>query len=143
VALAGADKPMTADAIARDRAVPKTYLTVILAQLRRAGLVQSRRGRIGGYTLARSPKTISLAEIVRAVDEAVDRPVDTEDDLNDTYQMLRESLVGLLDTVTVAQLLEGNVPKQVQRLAAHIHNGNASDSSGVTRKQTRLSPRAQ
>ena len=121
VALAAADKSLTAAEIARERNVPKTYLTVILAQLRRNGLVQSQRGRTGGYLLAKDPATVSLAEVLRAVDETVDRPIDlTDRGLNPTYQVLRESLVGLLDTVFVADLVAGIVPDQIRKLATHL-----------------------
>jgi Rrf2 family protein len=137
VALAGSAKPLTADAIARERAIPKTYLTVILAQLRRAGLVRSRRGRTGGYSLEKDPAEISLAEVLRAVDETVDRPIDlTDTGLNQTYQVLRGSLVGLLDTVSVAELLAGTVPDQIRELSTHV-NGNKP----VKRTRRRLSPR--
>jgi Rrf2 family protein len=137
VALAAAEEPLTADVIARDRAVPKTYLTVILAELRRAGLVRSRRGRTGGYTLAKSPADISLAEVLRAVDGTVDRPIDlTDAELNPTYQVLRGSLVGLFDTISVAQLVAGTVPDQIRELAAHV-NG----STPVKRRRKPLLPR--
>ncbi|MDX6286534.1 MAG: hypothetical protein QOG53_2019 [Frankiales bacterium] len=121
VAIAAADRPLTADAIARERQVPKTYLTVILAQLRRAGLVNSRRGRTGGYSLTKLPALISVAEVLRAVDETVDRPIDlTDKGLNQSYQVLRGSLVGLLDTVSIADLAAGTVPEQIRELAAHF-----------------------
>jgi Rrf2 family protein len=139
VALAGSAKPLTADTIARERAVPKTYLTVILAELRRGGLVRSRRGRTGGYSLAKDPAEISLAAVLRAVDETVDRPIDlTDAALNPTYQVIRGSLVGLLDTVSVAELLAGTVPEQIRDLAAHV---NGSQPTPVTRTRKRLSPR--
>ncbi len=45
--------------------LPPKFLTVILSQMRRAGLVETMRGRDGGYWLARPPAEISYGEIVR------------------------------------------------------------------------------
>ncbi|GGI03499.1 hypothetical protein GCM10011354_04350 [Egicoccus halophilus] len=59
----------TARAIAAEMAVPATYLPALLAELVRAELVVSVAGRSGGYELARAPETISLLEVIEAVDE--------------------------------------------------------------------------
>jgi len=48
--------------------IPKKFLDLIFFELRRHGLVQSTRGREGGYSLARPAAEISIAAIVRAVD---------------------------------------------------------------------------
>jgi Rrf2 family iron-sulfur cluster assembly transcriptional regulator len=54
--------------IAERTALPQPYLEQILLSLKGAGLVRSKRGVGGGYVLARSPSTITLAEVVAAVD---------------------------------------------------------------------------
>jgi Rrf2 family transcriptional regulator, cysteine metabolism repressor len=54
--------------IAEAQAIPLRFLEIILHQLRRAGFVQSRRGAMGGYLLARQPETITVGEIVRFVE---------------------------------------------------------------------------
>ena len=51
--------------IAQAQNLPAKFLTVILSQMRRAGLVETMRGREGGYWLARPPGEISYGEIVR------------------------------------------------------------------------------
>jgi Rrf2 family cysteine metabolism transcriptional repressor len=48
--------------------VPANYLVQILSDLRNGGLILSRRGKKGGYILARSPDTITLYDIVVVVD---------------------------------------------------------------------------
>lgn len=48
--------------------VPANYLVQILNELRNAGLIQSRRGKQGGYILARPPAEITIADIIRAID---------------------------------------------------------------------------
>ena len=54
--------------ISADQNIPKKFLDLIFFELRRHNLVQSTRGREGGYSLARPAAEISIAAIVRAVD---------------------------------------------------------------------------
>jgi len=54
--------------IAAANAIPKKFLDAILGELRTAGLVHSKKGRGGGYVLAKSPIDIMVGEIVRALD---------------------------------------------------------------------------
>jgi len=54
--------------LARIEAVPANYLVQILGELRTGGLIVSRRGKQGGYALARPPEAISLHEVVTLVD---------------------------------------------------------------------------
>jgi Rrf2 family transcriptional regulator, cysteine metabolism repressor len=48
--------------------VPANYLVQILNELRNAGLILSRRGKQGGYILARAPSEITIADIIKAID---------------------------------------------------------------------------
>jgi Rrf2 family protein len=57
--------------ISTEQNIPKKFLDLIFFELRRHGLVQSTRGREGGYMLARPAAEISIAAIVRAVDGAL------------------------------------------------------------------------
>ena len=57
--------PVQLAEIAEAQNLPAKFLTVILSQMRRAGLVETLRGREGGYWLARPPSEISYGEIVR------------------------------------------------------------------------------
>lgn len=54
--------------LAEAEAVPANYLVQILSELRMGGLIVSRRGKQGGYALARAPETVSLYEIVTVID---------------------------------------------------------------------------
>ncbi|WP_424931853.1 RrF2 family transcriptional regulator [Amaricoccus macauensis] len=54
--------------IAKRSGAPKRFLEHILLDLKRAGLIGSRRGRNGGYELIKEAKTISLAEVLRLID---------------------------------------------------------------------------
>lgn len=57
--------------LARAEAVPSNYLVQILNELRTAGLIVSRRGKQGGYALARNPGEITLYDIIKAVDGTI------------------------------------------------------------------------
>ena len=57
--------PVQLSEIAEAQNLPPKFLTVILSQMRRAGVVETLRGREGGYWLARPPSEVSYGEIVR------------------------------------------------------------------------------
>lgn len=57
-----------ARAIAEEMAIPSSYVPQIMAELVRAGLVDSLAGRTGGYSLARSPEQTSLLDVIEAVE---------------------------------------------------------------------------
>jgi Rrf2 family protein len=54
--------------VARRKKIPQKYLEQILLSLKNAGLLVSKRGAGGGYSLSRPPENISLGEIIRAVE---------------------------------------------------------------------------
>ena len=68
LAEADIDKPLMIGAIAKRQHIPAKFLALILLELKRFGLVQSRRGRQGGYLLGRPPADISFADIIRETD---------------------------------------------------------------------------
>jgi len=53
--------------ISKKQDIPIKYLVQILIQLKRIGLVMSRRGKDGGYNLSRPPNKISLGEVIRQI----------------------------------------------------------------------------
>jgi Rrf2 family protein len=62
-----ADMVMIADIAEREN-VPRKFLEAILVDLRKRGLLDSKRGKYGGYRLAKPPEAISFGEIIRIVD---------------------------------------------------------------------------
>lgn len=66
------DRPVTLADISRCQDISLSYLEQLFAKLRRAGLVCGVRGPGGGYRLARAAATITIADIISAVDERVD-----------------------------------------------------------------------
>ena len=68
IELARASGQVTAGELAVQADAPRKFLEAILLTLARQGLISSRRGKFGGYLLARDPGAISFAEIIRLVD---------------------------------------------------------------------------
>jgi len=64
--------PIPIDQIAVRQGLPVRYLEQLLLTLRRVGILQSKRGMKGGYTLAKPPAEITLGAILRAVDGPVE-----------------------------------------------------------------------
>jgi Rrf2 family protein len=64
----GGREPLMIADIAKEAQVPRKFLEQILLSLKRRGIVQSVRGRAGGYRLGRSAKEISFADVIRETD---------------------------------------------------------------------------
>lgn len=71
IAAYGGGAPVPLSDVARRQVLSVSFLEQVFGQLRRAGLVESRRGAKGGYVLARAADQVSLADVVAAVDETV------------------------------------------------------------------------
>jgi Rrf2 family protein len=120
--------PTKGEAIAQAQVIPLNFLENILADLRNAGLVASRRGAEGGYWLARPAAEITLADVIRAVDGPLAnvrgvRSEQLEYDgsarrLLDVWVAVRASLRGVLEQVTLADVVSGKLPTDVAKLAA-------------------------
>src|SRR5829696_356474 len=112
--------PLRADAIARAQAIPSKFLENLLADLRRARLVANQRGADGGYRLAREAESITLADIIRAVDGPLagvrdEAPEDVAyagpaTSLRDVWIALRASMRAVLETTTLADVATGRLP---------------------------------
>lgn len=125
VATAGGE-PVRADAIARAQSIPAKFLENLLVDLRRAKLLVSQRGQGGGYRLARAASTVSLADVIRAVDGPLAgvRDLAPEDvtyegaasSLRDVWVALRASMRAVLEATTLADVATGKLPASVRRL---------------------------
>src|SRR5437867_3918968 len=65
------DGPMSIAAVAKESSVPYAYLEQLIVPLRKAGLVESKRGAQGGYQLTRSPELIGVGVIYRVMEGPV------------------------------------------------------------------------
>jgi Rrf2 family protein len=62
------DVPVQISEIAESEKIPRKFLEAILLELKKTGIVRSHRGRQGGYSLGRSAKEISFADVLRVTD---------------------------------------------------------------------------
>lgn len=115
-----------AEDLATAQGLPVKFLENILVDLRRAGLVTSRRGSEGGYRLARPATEVTLASVIRAVDGPLaevrgERPEAAAYEgaavhLRDVWIAVRASVRSVLEAVTLAQVVEGQLPRKVRAL---------------------------
>jgi len=123
-----AEWPATAERVAQAQDIPLNFLENILVQLRHAGIVDSRRGPDGGYLLARPAEDIAVADVIRAIDGPLagvsgERPETLEYSgaaapLRETWIAVRASLRAVLEQVTLADLVTGDLPEHVRELTS-------------------------
>lgn len=97
------------ESLARVEAVPATYLVQILGELRNGGLVTSRRGKQGGYSLARPPAEITLLDVVTLVEGDILEiaPVaegESSRRVTQAWREVRASLIGVCRELTLEKL---------------------------------------
>jgi Rrf2 family protein len=123
----GGDVAVKAEVIATRQDISLKYLLDILRDLKRAELVRSKRGPDGGFTLSRPASEISLADVFRAVDgplaDVHDQSLrglsypEPAEALPVVWMAIRGSLRRVLETVSVAELVSGELPAEVVELA--------------------------
>jgi len=72
LALHYGNSPVTIQKLAKQADIPLKFLEQILLDLKRGGFAESRRGKIGGYLLARPPSQIKLGEVVKFIDGPIE-----------------------------------------------------------------------
>ncbi len=123
----GGTESVKAETIATHQGISIKYLLDILRDLKRAELVRSKRGPDGGFALSRPASEISLADVFRAVDGPL---ADVHDEslrgleypapvqaLPFVWMAIRGSLRRVLETVSVADLVSGDLPPSVVELS--------------------------
>src|SRR3954454_23344905 len=114
------DKVVRIQTISDQQKIPKRFLEQILNDLKSAGFVNSRRGPVGGYRLARRPEEITLAAVVRHIEGALapvscvsERfyekctcPDETTCGIRNVMKEVREAIVKILENTTVADLCQ-------------------------------------
>ena len=124
--------PVTLAGISERQDISLSYLEQLFGKLRRHHLVDSVRGPGGGYTLAKSLDTVSVADIIRAVDEPVDATQcggkeNCHDEhrcmTHDLWTSLNKKIYEYLDSVTLAELVSKQQEKQKIATVAESHRG--------------------
>ncbi|HLG50409.1 MAG TPA: Rrf2 family transcriptional regulator [Chloroflexota bacterium] len=105
--------PVQSHDIAQKQGIPEPYLNQLLTQLRKAGLIVSRRGPGGGHSLARPANEVTIAELITAlegslwpIEEGTEQRRTTCYALRELLQELSQQAEQLLRSRTLADLLE-------------------------------------
>jgi Rrf2 family protein len=124
---AAGEGPTKGEAMAEAQGIPARFLENILAELRHAGLVLSQRGAEGGYRLARPASEISIADVIRAVEGPLasvrSEPAEELDytgsavPLRDVWLALRVNIRAVLEEVSLADVVAGELPRPVSEAA--------------------------
>lgn len=121
IALAGADSLMIAE-IAEQQRIPRKFLEQILLDLKRHGIVASRRGRLGGYALLARPDQITFGRILRLIDGPIaplpclsriayrrcpDCKSEASCEIRRVFAGVAKSARAVLDRTTIAEAISG------------------------------------
>ena len=116
--------PVKAEEIAARQTIPLRFLLNILGELKVGRLVESRRGTVGGYWLARPAKEITIADVIRAVEGPLAdvHGIPPEDldytgpaaPLREVWLGVRAVLRGVLERISLADVVAGNLPSELR-----------------------------
>lgn len=109
-------KLVTIHELAARADIPIKFLEQVLLDLKKGGFVESRRGKIGGYLLAKHPSQIKLGEVIRFIDGPIEPIACVEKGysgcdnmykcvLRKVWQQVAKSISGIVDTVTFEDLV--------------------------------------
>lgn len=101
-------QPLCIEEIARSRRIPPNYLVQILLELKRTGLIQSRRGKMGGYVLSRAPQQITLGDVLHAVQGEV---------------------------IDLSSLSKPDCPEEIKAAWRHVKTAAENAANGITFEQ--------
>jgi Rrf2 family protein len=112
--------PVLIATLAKQESVPLKFLEVILLDLKGQGLLDSKKGKNGGYQLTRPPSTVTLGSIIRMLEgplaplpcasETAYRPCDECGDIENCgtriiMRQVRDAMAAVLDSTTLADLI--------------------------------------
>jgi len=113
--------PILISDLAREEKIPKKFLELILLSLKNNGILQSKKGKGGGYFLGKSPEKISMGQVIRilegplapvpCVSETAYASCEECDDeetcgIRMVMKDVRDAIAGILDNTTLADVLE-------------------------------------
>lgn len=131
LALFGENESVSIQSIAGRQHLSVSYLEQLMALLKKAGLVESSRGAMGGYRLARPMEEISVGDVLRALEGSLEAAECPGNESQSTCQgeqcmakyvwkRINDSITEAVDTLTLGQLIEegrkkqGSVPEEIK-----------------------------
>jgi Rrf2 family cysteine metabolism transcriptional repressor len=108
----GGGDPIKIADIAAKQGIPQKFLELILSQLKQGGFLNSRRGASGGYSLAKTPESITVGDIIRHIEGPIgvarrgdDNPRPADSPFEDLWHEVDTTLSSIIDRTTFADLL--------------------------------------
>src|SRR6478609_5647600 len=141
VAMHGTKRPVTLAAVSERQRISLSYLEQLFGKLRRHGLVESVRGPGGGYTLARAADTVSVADVILAVDEPIDATQcggreNCRDDrrcmTHNLWAGLNAHIFAYLRSITLAELVRQQGGRSGEVAVLHDHRRATADRTPAT-----------
>ena len=113
---------LDATQIAKQQKIPKRYLEHLLLLLKKAGLINSFRGKKGGYSLAKRPGEITAREILQAVEKIIEispkrSKKQGKDIIAEVWQAAQKALFQTFDSITLADLV--GQQKQLKKISTY------------------------
>jgi Rrf2 family protein len=118
--------PIKINEIAQAQKIPTRFLEIILNQLKHGGLLESKRGFYGGYTLIRSPDEITVGVILRMMDESSeslyritgmvrdDQRFESSGIFLSMWTKAHKAMIDVLDNTTIQNLLDQSSATETQ-----------------------------
>ena len=103
--------PVLITDLAREGAIPKKFLEAILLELRKNGILSSKKGKGGGYVLARDPQDISVGDIIRTLDGSFSE-IFSESENKETNEIkmimkeVRDAMSNILDKTSLSDVID-------------------------------------
>jgi len=105
--------PILITDLASEGHIPKKFLEAILLELRKNGILNSKKGKGGGYVLAKAPQDIRIGDIIRTLDGAyteISFDDETNQQANNEIKMIlnevRDAMSNILDKTSLADVIE-------------------------------------
>ena len=103
--------PVLITDLAREGHIPKKFLEAILLELRKEGILNSKKGKGGGYVLRKPPQDISVGDIIRTLDGSFseiffDRDTKENNEIKIILKEVRDAMSNILDKTSLADVIE-------------------------------------
>ena len=103
--------PVLITDLAREGRIPKKFLEAILLELRKNGILNSKKGKGGGYVLGKDPQDISIGDIIRILDGSFSEIFfDSDNKENNEIKMImkevRDAMSNILDKTSLLDVIE-------------------------------------
>jgi Rrf2 family protein len=103
--------PVLITDLAKEEGLPQKFLEAILLELRKSGLLESKKGKGGGYSLSKAPSEISLGEVIRTLDGpfaeiSLGAQNGEENEVGLIMKEVKDAVSNILDRTSLSDVIE-------------------------------------